>query len=142
MSKSEAYSPISLNDAIERSAKVLEVLISASVDVIRVGLCASDNLFDEEKYYAGPNHPAIGEMVESAGIYNRIVGLIANKSSNKEMILTVFVPHGFLSKAIGQRKTNKNRLIQEFGYADVKFKEDSNLSGYELRIEERKRECT
>jgi phosphopantetheinyl transferase (holo-ACP synthase) len=106
-------------------------------------LCASENLVDDEKYYAGPNHPAIGEMVESAMLYNKITSLIEKKSSYSDTVLKVFVAKGCLSKAIGQKKTNKNRLIREYGFADVKIVEVESLFGYELMLEEeRKRECT
>ena len=59
------------------------------------------------------------------------------------MILQISVAQGCLSKAIGQKKYNKQRLMRDYGLADVKFKEDVSLSGYEFKIkEERKRECT
>jgi histone acetyltransferase (RNA polymerase elongator complex component) len=137
------YLPLELADAVERSARVLEIFLEGGVDVIRIGLCSSENLSDEEKYYAGPNHPALGEMVESAMIYNKITRLIDTAISHRGSVLRIFVGKGFMSKATGQKKTNKYRLIREFGFADVKITEDPDLSGYQLRIEEeRKRECT
>lgn len=140
MAKSGLYEPLGLDDAVERSARVLEILYDNSVEVIRIGLCASDNLYDEEKYYAGPNHPALGEMVENALIYNKIKNNLDENKIYDNTILTVFVAKGAISKAIGQKKGNKARLIREYGFADVKFKEEKNLSGYELEIkEERKR---
>ena len=143
MAKNAIYSPIELHDAIDRSARVLQIFDEHEVDVIRIGLCASDNLTSEEKYYAGPNHPALGEMVESALLYNKIIACLDKENLHHSSILSVYVARGALSKAIGQRKSNKLRLIQEYGFADVKFKEDEGLSGYELKIEEeRKRECT
>lgn len=142
MSECGDYSPISIEEAVQRSAKVLEILLENNVDVIRIGLCASENLSDEEKYYAGPNHPALGELVESALFYNKITRRLNNDVSYKNTVLHVYVAKGCLSKAIGQKRCNKDRLIREYGIADVKFKEDESLSGYELKIEERKRECT
>lgn len=143
MSEKGQYMPIELQDAVERSAKVLEIFRNSNVDVIRIGLCSSDNLFDEKKYYAGPNHPAIGEMVESTVFYNRITDLIKKEKSYADTVLKVFVAKGCLSKAIGQKKTNKSQLIQKYGFADVKIAEDENLYGYQVKIEEeRKRECT
>ena len=137
------YFPISLFDAIERSAKVLEIFLDNDVDVIRIGLCSTENLIDDEKYYAGPNHPALGEMVESSMLYNKITALLNNDRDYADIILKVSVARGNLSKAIGQKKSNKCRLIREYGFADVKITEDASLSGYELKIEEeRKRECT
>ena len=142
MSKDGSYKPLAVEDAVARSAEVLEIFRESGVDVIRIGLCASENLTDEEKYYAGPNHPALGEMVESAVYYNKIASYLAKRSYD-DTVLTVYVSKGSLSKAIGQKRYNKCRLIREYGFADVKFKEDESLSEHELKIEEeRKRECT
>lgn len=143
MSKRGEYSPIGLQEAIERSAVILEMFHSNGIHVIRIGLCASENLSDEEKYYAGPNHPALGEMIEAALFYNRISRSLDKRHSYIGEALRIYVAPGCLSKAIGQKKSNKERLIREYGFKDVKFKEDNRLSGYELMIEEeRKRECT
>ncbi len=143
MAKCGQYVPIDLNDAIDRAARVLEIFNDNGVNVIRIGLCSSENLINDEKYYAGPNHPALGEMIENALFYNKIVRCLESRKTFNDSILHVFVSRGCLSKAIGQKKSNKNKLIREYGFKEVKFKEDESLFGYELRIEEeRKRECT
>ena len=142
MSLCGEYTPISLDDAITRSAYVLEVFLDHGVDVIRIGLCASENLANDEKYYAGPNHPALGELVENAVYYNKIKRCL-DETPHNASTLFVRVARGCLSKAIGQKKSNTSRLIAEYGFSEVKFKEDDSLSAYELKIEEeRKRECT
>ena len=133
------YSPLNLEDAVERSARVLEMFLDAGVDVIRIGLCSSENLADTDKYYAGPNHPALGEMVESAMIYNKISRFLNRDSSYDGVTLKLYVAKGNLSKTIGQKKSNKNRLIQEFGFADVKITEDIALRGYQFKIEEERK---
>ena len=56
MAKEGVYQPLSLEDAVFRSAKIVEILRNAGVQVIRVGLCSSDNLSSESSYFAGPNH--------------------------------------------------------------------------------------
>lgn len=143
MSECGKYKPLEIDDAIMRSAKVLEIFVDNKVEVIRIGLCSSENLTSDEKYYAGPNHPALGEMVESALFYNKIKRFLETDISCKGKSLKVYVAKGCISKIIGQKKLNKNRLLHEFGLAGLKVVEDDNLSGYELMIEqERKRECT
>ena len=143
MSMSGEYAPISLDEAVERSAKVLEIFYGAGVETIRIGLCASENLCDSDKYYAGPNHPALGEMVENAFYYNMYKKHLDKNKRYEGMILNISVAKGCLSKAIGQKRCNKDRLIREYGFAEVRFKEDIDLSGYELKVEEeRKKECT
>ena len=142
MSRRGEYTPLDINDAVERSARALEIFKDSGLDVIRIGLCASENLSDKEKYYGGPNHPALGEMVENAVYYNKIATRLGKDRHDGET-LRVYVGKGCLSKAIGQKKSNVAKLIREYGFRDVKFKEDKSLSAYELMIEEeRKRECT
>ena len=137
------YSPITLTDAVDRAAKVLEIFVSRGIEVIRIGLCASENLNNNEKYYSGPNHPAIGEMVESRMIYNKLTELLGKEKNYSGATLRIYVPKGYTSKAVGQKKSNKMELIREYGLADVIITEDECLTGYELKVvEERKRECT
>ena len=139
MAERKEYLPITLDDAVERSARVLEILHDNNIEVIRIGLCASKNLADEDKYYGGPNHSALGELVEGRLYYNKITKELSAGEKNGA-VLTVYVATGYISKAIGQKKINKDRLIKEFGFADVKFKEDPRLSGYAFRLKEERTE--
>ena len=128
------YTPLTVEDAVERTAKPLQLLLSSGVEVIRIGLCASENLTSDTAYFAGPNHPALGELVISRLYYLNIREALASVDT-AEKSLVIYVSQGALSKAIGQRRTNKFRLIQEFGLADVEFRECSTLKGYEFKLE-------
>ncbi len=129
------YTPISVDEAVDRSVGPLKLFLDSGVEIIRIGLCSSENLSNEDTYFAGPNHPALGEMIISRLYYQNI----CNKARQSDVIagrrLRVYVAPGALSKAIGQKKENKIRLIKEFGLADIRFIEDSDLIGYELKLE-------
>ncbi len=141
LAENNTYEPLSVENAVDRSSKVLERFIKAGVDVIRIGLCASENLTSDEKYYAGPNHPALGELIESRVYYDKIKEALSPSFENKK--IRVFVPKGALSKAIGQRRENKSRLLKEFGLASLKFHELVDLMEYEIKIElEGETKCT
>lgn len=56
------------------------------------------------------------------------------KMENTDSI-TVCVPCGAVSAAVGQKKRNKIRLADEYGVRRIKFVEDSSLTGYNVRIE-------
>lgn len=136
------YIPLGLSQAVKRSVKVLKRFLDAGVKVIRIGLCASENLAGNDTYYAGPNHPALGELVENQLYYENIADRLNRLGAYCGKKLTVFVAPGTISKAIGQRRVNKHRLIQEFGLADVKFREEHSLTGYELKLDlEREAGC-
>ena len=135
MYKSGIYSPLTIDEAVERSAAVLELFLDAGVDVIRIGLCSGEGLSDASKYHSGPNHPALGELVESRIFYNRIVNMVKNMHIPPDKVMVVTVAKGAISKAIGQKRINKARLIKELGLTDIIFRESDFLSDYELTID-------
>ena len=143
MAKREEYPPLSLDEAIRRSAAVLKLFLDAGVKVVRIGLCASENLAADETYFAGPNHPALGELVENELYYEEIkkgIDSLIKKSKN----IKVEVARGALSKAIGQRKKNRKRLLSDFPETNISFVESDALSGYSVNVigEERTHKCT
>lgn len=142
MTKWGIYTPISLDEAVERSALVLERFALAGVDVIRIGLCASENLSSEDTYFGGPNHSAIGELVINRLYYNRIYNSALNMAIDANTVLTVYVSKGSLSKAIGQRRKNKDLLIENLGVSDIRFVESDRLVGYEILLENEEKKCT
>ena len=140
MAVSGAYSPLTLEDAIVRSERVLRIFLDAGIDVIRIGLCASDNLSDVSTCYAGPNHPSLGELVENELYYNLIKEqtekIICDSFDGK---LSVAVAKGALSKAIGQKKRNKFRLADDFGLKSISFYESEKLIGYQIVVKQEER---
>ena len=127
------YAPLDIDDAIKRSAAVFEKFVDAGVDVIRIGLQASDNLLDQNCYYAGPNHPSLGEYVIGEFYYNKIVKLLNEQHCIDRDRLIINVAKGKLSQVIGQNKRNKIRLTEK--YKKIRFVENENLSGYEILVE-------
>lgn len=134
MTEKKIYTPLSLDEAIKRTAAVKQRFIDSGIEVIRVGLCSSENLTSDETYFGGPNHPAIGELVENEIYYNIIRKEIISSGFVHNKKVTVFVSRGSLSKAIGQKKKNKLRLIKDFSLDDVKFCEDEKLLDYDVSI--------
>ncbi len=134
MTVSGEYTPLSVEEAAERSAEVLLHFIRAGVPVIRLGLCASENLSDERAYFAGPNHPALGELAYSA-LYRKIIIDNAKKFSFTDKdILKVTVARGELSKAIGQRKRNKNLIKEILGVSRVDFNEGDGIEAFSVKL--------
>ena len=112
--QSGAYVPLTQSEAVSRSAEVLEVFEAHSVPVIRIGLCASDNLSDPACAVAGANHPAMGELVRSELYYRKLRELLC---SAQTPVQTIYIPARELSVAIGQHRQNLLRLREEFGNA-------------------------
>ena len=145
MAKVGEYNPISLPDAVKRSADVKRLFVSSDISVIRVGLCSSENLSADDTYFAGPNHAAIGELVENEIYYSIISEKMKEINPMPGDNITIFVRKGSLSKALGQKKSNKIRIIKEFNTPYVNFSESEELDEYGVRIytENRKeKRCT
>lgn len=107
-----SYTPLTLCEAVERSAEVLRVFEESGVRVIRIGLCASENLADPATALAGANHPALGELVRSELYYQKLRKLLSGAPTP---VQTVYIPARELSVAIGQHRQNLLRLQGEFG---------------------------
>ena len=134
MMKSGRYVPLGLEDAVARTARVLDVFDRAGVPCIRVGLCASENLSDASKAIAGANHVAIGEMAMSALYLDRICTEL-DRLGVRGGRVTVFVSRGSVSKAVGQKKLNKAKICEKYGLEWLKVLEKNEIIGYNIIIE-------
>lgn len=112
MMQSGGYTPLTEKEAVGRTAAVLQVFEQHGVPVIRVGLCASENLADPACAVAGANHPALGELVRSELYYQKLRALLLGADAP---VQTVYIPARELSQAIGQHRRNLLRLQEEFG---------------------------
>ena len=132
MMQQGVYLPLSLDDAIERSATVLDIFLKAGVEVIRIGLQASDNLSDPDSSIAGANHPALGELVIGEVYYKRICKLLSDSDVSENENITVLVSRGALSKAVGQNRKNKLRLMER--YKNLRFAEADGIPTYGVQL--------
>lgn len=101
---------------VDRSAKLCSKLIpmfeEKGIKVIRVGLHDSESL--KSNMTGGAFHPAFRELCEAQIYLDKILcNLTSQKISEGE--IDIFVPKSDLSKAIGQKGYNKNKLIS-LGY--------------------------
>ena len=60
--KRKDYVPLEFDEALERSARLIEYFTSNGVKVIRCGLHPSEGLLSGEEYLAGPFHPSFGHF--------------------------------------------------------------------------------
>ncbi len=133
MTEDNGYKPLSLDEAIERSAAALEVLISNNIKILRIGLCESEGLSGGESLIAGPYHPAMGELVIGEVYYNRILRAISASDIDDGAEIELFVPLAQTSKAIGHAKRNRERLLSLRNITIKKVNEQA-LPDYTVRV--------
>ena len=136
MTERGEYHPLSLDEAVERSAAVLDVFVRNDVPCLRIGLCESENLHAEESYAAGPNHPSLGELVYGEVYYRRICAALDEHPPAEGSPLTIAVPKGDLSMAVGQKRRNKIRIEIKHRVKSVKFIEKDIFPRYNIEIQE------
>ena len=128
------YLPLDTESAVERTKNALDVFDRYGVPCIRVGLCASENLRDASLAIAGATHSAIGEMAMSALYYERICAEL-DKRKVKGGSLIIYVASGATSKAIGQKKKNKENICKKYCLESLKVLEKNEILGYNIILE-------
>ncbi len=127
--KSGKYVPYNEEETISVCAHILNLFYSKDINVIRVGLHYSKDLTDNK--IAGYYHPAFREICESRIFYNKLLESLSNSCNKGDY--TVYVGQKFLSKAVGQKKSNIIRL-REKGY-NIKFVPDDNIKDFDFLID-------
>lgn len=117
--RSGRYAPLSLDQAIDMTKKVITVFKNAGISVARIGLQATPMMDDSEQMIAGPWHPAFGHLVLSALMFDQACKKINTvlleqdgcNHLNKKTVMLQVHPRS-LSRLQGNRKTNIDRLAQ------------------------------
>lgn len=122
------YNPFSLEESIDIVKKVLVLFYINNVNVIRVGLQATEDIAIGKEVLAGPYHPAYRELVESKMYGDYIEHLI--KKYNAKKNIDVLVNKKNVSRILGNKKSNVKNLKEKYGVL-LKTKE-SEISINEL----------
>ena len=136
MAKRGEYTPLTLDEAVERTGEALLIFRNADKAVIRIGLQSGDELYDPDVVYGGDYHPAIGELAENYVIYKKITEILDSMNTVLEgRQLTVYCPSGWMSKVVGQKRINKEKLIKNYKFKCVKVVEKKDIIGYNIKLE-------
>lgn len=112
MTESGVYKPLTLQEAIVRSASVLKIFSERGVACLRIGLCANEDLTSPEHATAGANHPALGELVWNELYYQNLYTYLKRHDLlGRDVELTVSQRE--ISKTVGQNRCNLKRLERE-----------------------------
>ncbi len=136
MAKSGQYLPLKLDDAIMRTGEVLLVFEKENKKVIRIGLQSGDELYDPDIVYGGDYHPAIGELAENYVFYKKITELIdSSKIDFSDKNIVIYCAKGAVSKVVGQKKSNKEKLMKNYNIKSMKIIEKNDILGYNIILD-------
>lgn len=135
MAKRGEYTPLSTDEAVERTKNVLAIFDEAGVPCIRVGLCASENLSSPEAVYGGASHSAIGELAMGELFYEKMCEKLDEMGDLSGKTVQMSVSRGDLSKAIGQNRRNSVGICEKYSLKRLKILEKNQKIGYNIMID-------
>lgn len=130
--RSGKFMPLSLDEAVDRTAAIFPIFENAGVNIIRTGLHPSDGLLDKSDLVAGPFHVSFKELVLTK-LWNDQLKNIENPDGFKE--ITIHIPKKQLNAAVGYGAKNKKTLLKKFN--KVKFIVDSSLQNRDFYVDYR-----
>ncbi|MGL6107438.1 elongator complex protein 3 [Romboutsia sp.] len=124
------YNAFTLDESIQIVKKLLTLFYVNNINVIRVGLQATDDIQIGKAIVDGPYHPAFRELVQSEMIKDYLKYIVVENKVKSN--ITIKCNKKNVSKIIGNKKSNIVYMKNELGVI-LKTQED-NLSVNELEI--------
>lgn len=129
--KNGSYNPPSIDEAVETASEIYMKFVAAGIDVIRIGLQATDNINEGRDVAAGPFHPAFGEMVESFSLNSMLQYIIKDYVKEGDIVVRLSPPT--LSKIYSSRKKYYNKFIADYDI-NVKFVQDNSVENLVILV--------
>ena len=126
-----SYAPLSLRQAVELCADMLDLAAEAGATVQRLGLPPSPQL--EAGLVAGPYHPAFGGLVKEEVLQRKALALLAGEQERLRGGAVLYCHQADLPLLFGQKKTGRERL--ERTCPGLRLQGDAALAPGELRLE-------
>jgi len=128
------YIPLTLDDAVDICADLIQIYEENGITVIRVGLQTTENINEHSDVVAGPFHPALRQLAESRIFLKKVIDSIVKNKLEKEKGIVIKTGSRYISSVIGQKRTNICYLKEKFAFDEVKVREAENL-GKEILVE-------
>jgi len=127
------YQPLTLEEAVEKSAVLAARFLQNGIAVIRMGLPA-DVAADPQQLLAGPYHPAFGHLVYERLYFTTVEKMFSKSKPLKKVTLRVHP--GGISAMRGLNNGNVDRLIEQFSLNHVTVAPDKTLERYQVAFGE------
>ncbi len=106
------FTPLTLDQSVERTHRVYRVFKDSGVKVLRIGLCSTDGVRGDGALSI--YHEAIGELVLSRDALLTLESALEKAVFKKGGRIKVTVPRHEISRYIGHKKENKLALEKRF----------------------------
>lgn len=116
-----SYTPLSVDEAVDRCRQLYHIFTAARIDVIRMGLLN----VKKEDVLAGPYHPSFGELVLSAVCYDRLKEAMKDCTAKE---IGIRVHPAYASVLCGHKRKNILRLKEAFGLKSVQLLQTDTIA--------------
>ncbi len=127
------YLPQPIDECVALLKRLYLLFQENRIDVIRMGLQASDELDDPSTVLAGPYHPALGHMVFSKIFLDAAAKKIRKKTSPNDTVTITVHPRN-LSRMQGLNKKNIVALKQLFDIRNLDLTTDATLESDDVVV--------
>lgn len=136
--KKDEFSPLTVEQAVERSKEIVNLFNKKHIQVIRVGLQNTDTITDisqkQSEVVAGPYHPAFGQLVDDGLWYDKIVHKIKKINANITKVEIEANPYD-VNNIVGHKKENIHRLKDTYALiATVRANEHIKKGNFKINI--------
>lgn len=127
------YLPLTLEEAVDISAELLQLYEDNNINVIRIGLQPTESISENGEVVAGPFHPAFRQLVQSRLMRNKLENYFhKNKVNNIEEVIIECNPKN-VSDIIGQKRENLILLKNIFNISRIKVVGNESVSSFNVK---------
>ena len=131
--KEGRYTPLSLKDAVAQVKELYRFFRRKSIQVIRMGLQATDDLQKGSTILAGPYHPSFGHLVYSEVFLDRAMSAIRSANPKWDAVALHVHPRS-VSKMRGLKNRNIKKLREKFHLQSIEIVADDSLKENQLKV--------
>lgn len=138
MYRSGAYRALSTKEAVEITAQMYRILVSAGVQVIRVGLKNTDLISDGGPHSAvlADYHPSFRQLMESRIAREELEAQLQGLASGDQpAYVTCYSMPRLVSAMSGYQGCNRKYFLEKYPNVHLEFCEDAALGELEFKVE-------
>ena len=120
----DEYQPLTLDEAVLQSKKLLVQFQKNGVNVIRIGLQPTENILLGKDVVAGPFHPSMRHLVESL-VYRDMIIYLLGKTEENHQNITIKVNPRNISELVGHKKSNIDFIRANFFIDKLEIVQDN-----------------
>ena len=130
------YKPLTVVQTVEICKELVKIFAKKKIEVIRIGLQSTDEICEPGKenseVVAGPYHPALRQLIESALWYEAIVDKIKKLNVKVKKVEVVVNPMD-ANSVVGHKKENTKKL-KELYDVNLVLKQDEKMKQGKSKI--------